>query len=181
MFRFLSLLLLAMLLAACASAPSRVPAPGAMPPLRLAPAALGREMALQQRLDFHHGERRESIEALVEVDAASVRLVMHAQGQVALRLAWDGQALEQTRAEWLPPVLSGERVLDDLQLVYWPVAAINARLPAGWHLVEASSNRRLLHGGEIVATVVYVSATHARLRQRRQGYVLDIHSAPVTP
>lgn len=178
MFR-LSLLLSAMLLAACAGTPSR--APGAMPSLRLAPAALGRELALHQRLDFHHGERRESIEALVEADAASVRLVMHAQGQVALRLVWDGQTLDQTRAEWLPPVLSGERVLDDLQLVYWPVAAIDARLPAGWHLVEATGNRRLLHDGEIVATVVHVSATHVRLRQRRQGYVLDIHSAPVTP
>ncbi|WP_158637193.1 DUF3261 domain-containing protein [Arenimonas daejeonensis] len=181
MFRFLSLVLSTTLLAACASAPTRAPAPGAMPPLRLAPAELGRELVLRQRLDFHHGERRESIEALVEVDAASVRLVMHAQGQVALRVDWNGTTLDQTRAEWLPPVLSGERVLDDLQLVYWPVAAINARLPAGWHLAEASSNRRLLQDGEIVATVVYVSATHVRLRQRRQGYVLDIHSVPVAP
>ena len=175
----LNALLMLVLLSACAGTLERAASTGAMPALRLAPAALARDLALQQQLTFQHGERRETIEALVEVDAKAVRLVMHAQGQVALRVDWDGQELTQTRAEWLPPVLSGERVLDDLQLVYWPVAAINARLPAGWHLVEAASNRRLLQDGEIVATVVFVSPTHVRLRQRRQGYVLDIHSVPV--
>lgn len=183
MFRLIALLSVATLLAACAGAPAS-PSPGsatsdAVLSLRLTPAALGREMALQQRLDFFHGERRESIEAMVEVDAGSVRVVMHAQGQVALRLDWDGHTLDQTRAEWLPPVLDGERVLDDLQLVYWPAAAIKERLPAGWHLVDTPGSRRLLQDGEIVATVVYVASNHARLR--RQSYALDIHSVPVTP
>lgn len=178
-------LLVASLLVACAGAPTQAPASASeadgMPPLRLAPSELGREMALQQRLDFFQGEHRESMEMTVEVDARTVRVLMLAQGQVALRLDWDGQTLEQTRAEWLPPVLSGERVLDDLQLVYWPAAAINDRLPAGWHLVDSPSNRRLLQDGEIVVTVVYPSAGHARLRQRRQDYVLDLHSLPATP
>ena len=183
MFRLIALLSVATLLAACAGAPAS-PSPGsatsdAVLSLRLTPAALGREMALQQRLDFFHGERRESIEAMVEVDAGSVRVVMHAQGQVALRLDWDGHTLNQTRADWLPPVLDAERVLDDLQLVYWPAAAIKERLPAGWHLVDTPGSRRLLQDGGIVATVVYVASNHARLR--RQTYALDIHSVPVTP
>lgn len=183
MHRLIMLLLATTLLAACAGAPARPPSGPAKtdktPSLRLTPAALGREMALQQRLDFLHGESRESIEAMVEVDSGSVRVVMHAQGQVALRLDWDGHTLDQTRAEWLPPVLDGERVLDDLQLVYWPAAAIRERLPAGWHLVDTPGSRRLLQDGEIVATVVYVATHHARLR--RQTYALDIHSVPVTP
>lgn len=181
MFR-LSALLLATLLTACAGAPARAPSGPAetdAPPLRLTPASLGREMALQQRLDFFHGERRESIEAMVEVDAGSVRVVMHAQGQVALRLHWDGLTLEQTRADWLPPVLTGQHVLDDLQLVFWPAVAIRERLPAGWHLVDTPGSRRLLRDGDIVATVVYPSPDHARLR--RGTYALDIHSVPVQP
>lgn len=184
MHRLTALLLATTLLAACAGTPAHPPSGAAArtdvsPSLRLTPAALGREMALQQRLDFFLGERRESIEAMVEVDAGSVRVVMHAQGQVALRLDWDGHSLNQTRAEWLPPVLDGERVLDDLQLVYWPAAAIRERLPAGWHLVDTPGSRRLLQDGEIVATVVYVATNHARLR--RQTYALDIHSVPVAP
>lgn len=179
MFRLIAAALL--FLAGCASAPVRAPGDGAMPALRLAPAALGRELALQQRLTFQHGERSDSVDALVEVDAASLRLVMHAQGQVALRLSWDGQTLQQQRADWLPAALSGERVLDDLQLVYWPAQAINAVLPTGWHLGEHEGRRELLHRGEVVATVSFADAAHARLQQHRQAYVLDIHSVPVTP
>lgn len=185
MFRMIPMLLVALLLASCASAPERASSKaelsGGMPTLRLAPSALGRELALQQRLDFFHGERRESIEAMVEVDVRSVRVVMHAQGQVALRLDWDGQTLQQTRAEWLPQALTAERVLDDLQLVYWPMAAIKERLPDGWLIAESPGSRRLMQGGELVVTVVYPAPDHARLRQRRQGYVLDIHSVPAAP
>ena len=170
-----------LLLAGCATTPARAPEDGAMPALRLAPAALGRELALQQRLSFEHGERRDSVDALVEVDASSLRLVMHAQGQVALRLTWDGTVLDQQRADWLPAALSAERVLDDLQLVYWPAAAINAALPAGWHLREHAGQRELMHHDEVVATVSFPDPTRARLRQHRQDYLLDIQSAPVTP
>lgn len=184
MFRLITMLLAAVLLAGCATPHKDPPCCGpaaedVSPSLRLTPASLGREMALQQRLEFFHGDRRESIEAMVEVDAGSVRVAMHAQGQVALRLDWDGHTLDQSRAEWLPPVLTAERVLDDLQLVYWPAVAIKERLPAGWHLVDTPGSRRLLQDGEIMATVIYVTSSHARLR--RQTYVLDIHSVPVAP
>lgn len=170
-----------LLLAGCATAPARSPADGAMPALRLAPAALGHELALQQRLGFEHGDRRDSLDALVEVDASSLRLVMHAQGQVALRLEWDGTTLRQQRADWLPATLSAERVLDDLQLVFWPADAINHALPAGWRLREGAGIRELMHRGEVVATVTFPDPTRARLQQHRQGYRLDIQSVPVTP
>lgn len=172
------------LLAGCATPPSRpgeVGEAGAMPSLRLAPAALGRELALQQRLEFRHGERRDSIEALVEVDAAQVRLLIHAQGQVALRLQWDGSVLQQTRADWLPAALSGERVLDDLQLVFWPAPAIMAALPQGWQLREFEGGRELRQGGAPVASVAFLGPGHARLQQHRQAYTLDIHSVLVAP
>jgi hypothetical protein len=177
--RLIAFLLL--LLAGCATAPAQAPDDRAMPALRLAPAALGRELALQQRLSFEHGDRRDSVDALVEVDATSLRLVMHAQGQVALRLTWDGATLDQQRADWLPPALSAERVLDDLQLVYWPPQAINASLPAGWQLREHAGRRELMHRDEVVVTVNYPDPSRARLQQHRQDYLLDIQSAPVTP
>lgn len=170
-----------LLLAGCATAPPQAPEDGAMPALRLAPAALGRELALQQRLSFEHGDRRDSVDALVEVDASSQRLLMHAQGQVALRLTWDGTTLDQQRADWLPAALSAERVLSDLQLVYWPAAAINAALPAGWRLRELAGKRELTHHDEVLVTVRFPEPGRARLQQHRQGYLLDIQSAPVTP
>lgn len=178
--RGLILLLAVAVLAACAVAPVRPPAP-AMPALSLSPASLGGTLALEQRLVFRHGERSDTVDAMVEADAGEVRIVLHRQGQVLLRLAWDGEQLQQVRAPQLPQALSAQRVLDDLQLVNWPVEAINAALPAGWHLQVRDDERRLEQDGEIVATVRRTGEDQVRLDNHREGYRLDIRSVPVTP
>lgn len=182
-----AVLLSTLLLAACAGTPVRAPtadaaaAAVAEPALQLAPASLGRELALQQRLTFRVGERRDTVDALVEADAASVRVLVHMQGQVALRLDWDGQVLQQQRADWLPAQLQGERVFADLQLVYWPAAAIRAVLPAGWQLDDAPERRQLRHDGELVVDVRYPSPARVELERPGQGLSLLIESTPVTP
>lgn len=178
--RGLIVLLLAVVLAGCASQPVRAPASG-MPTLALAPAALGGTLAVEQRLVFEHGERSDTVDALVEADARAVNIVLHRQGQVLLRLAWDGEDLQQERADQLPAALSAQRVLADLQLVYWPAAAIRQALPVGWTLDETSGQRTLAHRGETVATVRRTGAHDARLENRREGYRLHISSVPVQP
>ena len=185
MSRGIAILLLAASLA-CASACRHAPSPPATialatPMLRLSPSALPQPLSLQQRLTFTHGKRHDVVDAMVESDADGTRLVIHAQGQVALRLDWDGKVLKQQRAPWLPAALDGERVLTDLQLVYWPVAAISAALPAGWTLSEIGDRRELHKDGAVVATVEYPQPLHARLEQRALGYVLDIESSEAVP
>lgn len=185
MRRLIALLLSALLLAGCATPQARVAARQAvaasMPVLRLPPSALPGALALQQRLAFRRGDRRETVDALVENDASNTRLVIHAQGQVALRLDWDGKQLTQQRAPWLPAALDGERVLSDLQLVFWPIDAIAASLPAGWSLREESGRRVLRQGDAIVATVDYPRPLQARLEQYALGYTLDITSSEMEP
>lgn len=179
MLRLIALVLLTGL-AGCL--PSTRPGPtDEVPLLRLAPSALPGGMAAQQRLEFEHGGRRQVVDALVEVDTAAVRVVIHAQGQVALRLDWDGRTLTQTRADWLPPQLSAERVLSDLQLVYWPVDAVDAALPEGWSFGGPEHGRTLKHADEIVAQVQRVSDRRRVLHQHRHRYVLQIDSVPVVP
>jgi hypothetical protein len=181
--RLIVVLLWALLLSACATPQSRVAArqavPASMPVLRLPPSALPGTLALQQRLAFRHGDRRETVDALVENDASNTRLVIHAQGQVALRLEWDGMQLTQKRAPWLPAALDGERVLSDLQLVFWPVDAVAASLSAGWSLREESGRRVLRQGEATVATVDYPQARQARLEQHALGYTLEITSSEI--
>ncbi len=181
MQRAIALLLLVASLAttsACSHAPMRPAAIAlATPALRLPPSALPQPLSLQQRLTFAHGDRRDTVDAMVESDADGTRLVIHAQGQVALRLDWDGRQLQQQRAAWLPAALDGERVLTDLQLVYWPVAAISAALPPGWTLEEEGGRRLLRKDGTLVATVDFPGPSHARLAQRALGYTLDIESS----
>lgn len=167
-------------LAACSTQPVRAPATG-MPSLQLAPSALGGTLALQQRLVFAHGQHSDTVDALLEADADGVRVVLHQQGQVMLRLAWDGETLQQDRAPGLPEALSAQRVLADLQLVHWPAPAIRAALPTGWQLQDIPQGRRLLHLGETVATVRWSGDHVARLENHTEGYRLDISSVPVEP
>lgn len=179
--RLIAALLALCLLAACATHAPRdtqaADAALATPALRLPPSALARPLSLQQRLTFVHGKTRNTVDAMVESDATGTRLAIHAQGQVALRLDWDGKDLKQERAPWLPAALDGERVLTDLQLVYWPLPAIAAALPSGWTLAEEGGRRVLRKGDAIVATVDYPQPLHAHLEQRALGYSLDIVSS----
>ena len=183
MQRLIAMLLLSLWLAGCATPQASVAARQAMvasmPVLRLPPSALPTPLALQQRLAFRHGKRSDTVDALVESDGANTRLVIHAQVQVALRLDWDGKALKQQRAPFLPAALDGERVLSDLQLVFWPVDAIAASLPAGWSLHEEQQRRILRQGEAIIATVDYPQPLQARLEQHVMGYTLEIISIPI--
>lgn len=144
---------LALLLAACAQAPVRTPA--LAPSLRLAPAALGAEVALQQRLTVTHGTRTQHADALLEIDARSLRLALLAGPKRLLTLAFDGERIEEQRYPDLPGELAGERFIDDIQLAYWPADAIRAALPAGWTLRDDVLTRSLLHLGQLVTEVRY--------------------------
>ncbi|KFN42944.1 DUF3261 domain-containing protein [Arenimonas oryziterrae] len=182
MRRLIAALFLAALASACATAPvAPARAPGdAAPLLHLSPAALGRELALQQHLEFRFGKQEQALDALLEADAQDVRLAIQAMGQSALRLHWDGERLEQTRADWVPSALQAERVLSDLQLAYWPVAEIRAALPAGWTLRETEGVRQLLQDTTVVTEVRMTAPDRIEITQHRDGYRLVIVSVPLS-
>jgi hypothetical protein len=145
--------------------------------LRLSPASLGRELALQQQLSFRSGQDQHTFDALLEADANEVRLDIQRMGQSAMRLRWDGRRLEQHRAAWLPKSVSGERILEDLQLANWPVPAIRMALPAGWSLVESGDSRQLRNGDKTIVTVRYPAPD--RVEIERADFRLSIVSVPI--
>jgi len=166
----------------CASAPPAPPvaaadcgpADVAAPVLRLAPAALGRELAVQQQLTVTAQGRTQRIDVLLEADAAAVRLALVHMGQTAARLTWDGRDLQETRAPWLPEQVSGERILSDLQLAMWPATAVRAALPPGWFLDTTVDARLLRHGTATVVAVSYPSASRIEIDQRHDKYRLVV-------
>lgn len=166
---------LLLLVAACASQLPR--ARVALPLLHLAPAALERPLALQQRLEFVFGQQRRELDALLEADAREVRLAVQALGRSGVTLVWDGKTLQQTRADWLPAAVRGERVLDDLQFVFWPLAAIRAALPAGWSVEETAQGvRELRRGDEVWLRVTHPQSDTVELDNLAEGYRLRVHS-----
>ncbi len=167
-------------LAACASAPTRPAADEPM--LRLPPASLGRTLSLAQRLDVQAHDQRQTLEALLEADAQSVRLALLQFGRPVARLEWDGRQLTDERAPGVPPQLDAARILSELQLVQWPAEAIRAALPDGWRLDEqgegAQRVRSLARQDREVLRVRYPAADVAELQHLRDGYTLRIESTP---
>lgn len=167
----------AMTLAGCATV---APKPEAVPLLRLSPASLGRTLNLEQQITVQYpsaeGEQTRDMLALLEADATHTRLAAVAGGQVLARIDWDGHDLRVTRSPWAPPELKPERILSDMQLSLWPVAAIQAALPAGWHVETAPGVRRLEAGDEVVAEIRYPDAGTTLFMQQRDGYRLTIRT-----
>ncbi len=170
----LAALAVAAALAGCATAPASAPAPA--PQLRLAPALLGHPLNLQQHLTLQAPGHDQQLDVLLEADAAHVQLGVVAMGQVAARLDWDGVTLTENRAPWWPQAVSGARILSDLQLTLWPVAAIQAALPPGWLLVEAGDTRTLSDQGVVVTVITRTAPRVVELQQRRERFRLKIES-----
>jgi len=170
--------LLAVLLAACASTP---PAPARLG-LRLAPAALGESISVQQQLTVERAGTTNDLVAALEVDPQQVSLVGLALGMRVLSLGFDGRELTEWRHPMLPAQVRAADVLEDLQLTLWPVEAIAAALPAGWKIEEQGLQRTLSRDGEVVATIRYSGMPRwqgtAVLDNVRYRYRLSVVSAP---
>jgi hypothetical protein len=149
--------------------------------LRLAPAALGETISVQQHLTVQRAGKTNDLDAALEVDANKVSLVGLALGMRVLSLEYDGRELTEWRHAMLPAQVRAADVLEDVQLTLWPVAEIARVLPAGWTVEEAGLRRTLRLNGDIVATITYSRLPRwqgtAVLDNQRYQYKLTIVSA----
>lgn len=167
-----------LMLAGCAT---QTGAPAARLGLKLAPAALGEAISIQQHLTVERGGRIDELDAAIEVDDVHVEMVGLAFGQRVLTLNYDGKELRSWRHLMLPSQVKGEDVLEDMQLALWPVEAVALALPAGWRIEEKGMQRRLYLDQELVTTIDY-SATPRwngtiKMDNLRYKYRLTIESA----
>jgi len=176
--RFVAGALFSAMLTACASAPSASPL--AAVSFRLPPASLGRTLAWQQRLQItRQGRAQPPLDALLEADAQGLRLALLGTGQTLARLEWDGQSLRAEQAAGWPKEIPAESVLSDMQLALWPLAALQAALPADATLVDEGQLRVLRQHGTIVTTVRDPGTLHIELANQALGYTLRIDSTPM--
>jgi hypothetical protein len=140
--------LLALVLAAACATPQKAPPPAPDElVLALPPAALGRELHLAQRVTVLREGARFAFDAQLEADASALRLAAFALGQTVARLSWDGQRLDETHSSRTPEVVTPARIVSDVQLAFWPEAAVRAGLPPGYELVVSPARRLLLRQG----------------------------------
>lgn len=162
----------------CATTPKPAPPPEFA--LRLPPAALGAELALAQRISVVRAAERQGFDALLEADATEVRVAAVALGRRVASLRWDGAALEADVAAQVPPAITAQRILTDVQLAWWPAAAVRAGLPPGYTLDDTADTRAVLRGGTPVVTLRYEGQPPAwrrvTLEHLERGYTLEIDS-----
>lgn len=169
--------LVSSLLAACASTR---PAPPPDFALRLSPASLGRELAVQQRMTVTAFGHSQQLDVALEVDAQALHLAVLDFGQTVARLDWDGSKLTETKARGWPDAVTGARVLSDVQWVQWPADAIRAGLPAGWTLDAHDDARTVRYDGAPVLRIRYPQAGVAELDNLAAHYQVRLQSWPET-
>ena len=181
--RQLTVQIAAVLLTACA----HVPPPPDVPLLHLAPAQLGRDVMLAQRLTVlalpdaaAAAVAERSLDVQLQADAQQVQLAGIAMNQRVLRMAWDGRELRVERHALLPAEVDPERILRDLQLACWPLDAVRAALPPGWTVTDAGTARGLSYdGAEQVRVEGAAQACRSgviTIDNRREGYRLRVES-----
>lgn len=170
------LLLVATLIAGCASAP---PKPSGLPALRLPPAALGiARFALNQRLSVTRLDQPDAppqrVDVQLQLDASGLLLAGFAFSQRVLLMQWDGQDLQVQRHAMLPAEVDTDRMLRDLCLTFWPVDAVRAALPPGW----TWDGRELQQDGLARLVLSRPGANIVEIVNTVEGYRLLIESQP---
>ena len=168
----------AAMLAGCATAPP----PAARLGLKLAPAALGESISVQQHLKVERAGRIDEMDVALQVEPDAIDVVGLAVGQRVLSLHYDGKEMKEWRHFMLPSQVKADDVLEDMQLTLWPADAVAAALPAGWRIEERGLRRTLYLNDEAIMRIDYSGKPRwsgtVVLENLRYHYRLTIQFAP---
>jgi len=152
------------------------------PPL-VAPASLGSERAVTQVVRGAFGARELTFNCVMTVRQGVMTLVgMNSFGVRLFTIRYDGKAVQSETAPAMHTPFMPERLLADVQLVFWPLASLEKpMLAAGWQLSESAPNiRRLRRGEQLIAEAHYSSEDpwmgQSWLVNFEYGYSLQIDS-----
>lgn len=169
--------MLALVASGCAS---RAPAPDAPPFAALPPASYGGSVRAEQRLTLSLPGGPSTLQAFVEVTPVHITLVgATALGHRVLSLTYDALGL---REDGSSNAAAAEQALRDLQLVAWPLAALQQAVAGtAWRIEEPRPNTRQVWRGAQLATEIHYAGSspwdgRSWLVNLEQRYTLDIES-----
>jgi hypothetical protein len=149
----------------------------------LPPASYGGSVRAEQRLTLSRAGGATTLQAFVDVAPGRITLVgASALGARVLSVVHDGTALREDGAT---DAASAEQALRDLQLVGWPLAALQrATAGSAWRIEEPRpGTRQVWHGDEAYAEIHYAGASawdgRSWLVNFAHRYTLDIESHTV--
>lgn len=165
--------LAAILTAACSAPPPELTPPTLAPPL-------GPARHILQLVTATWPGGSDSLLCALELNAERIAMAGTSKDGLSLfNLSYDGENLALDKNPLLPDAIDPRAIVADMQLIYWPVAQLQDRLPPGWHLQSGANRRKLFQGAEKVAEIVYLSneddwPRHAELSNLRYRYRLTI-------
>ena len=183
LLRVLRLAALAALGAGCAAVPASAPPP--VLPL-LSPAALDASHSVEQILHAAYGAGDATLQCIVEVTPQRLRVIgLSALGQRVFTLEQDADGVQAAASAYAPAFIQPQNIVADMQLAYWPLAALQAAAPDGVRVSEPRSGlRRLERNDRLIAEVHFADADpwngRLWLVNFEHGYSLDIRSQPLT-
>jgi len=152
----------------------------------IAPATLKSNRSANQIVRGAFGAREMTFNCVLAVRGDTLTVVgLTAMGVRAFTLRYDGRQIQVDNDLPVPPQLTPERLLADIQLVFWPLDALRPALARdGWQLTEISGTRRLRRGDTLVAEVHYSGADpwagRSWLVNLEHSYTLGIDSTALT-
>lgn len=155
----------------------------------LSPASLGESRTASQLLRIAQGQQEATLNCVLSVTADHINIVgTTALGFRAFTVKFDGAAVSAEAHPSVPQSMAPERLLNDVQLVYWPLSALKKALSnSSWDVSEpAPGTRRLKRDGKLVAEVHYASDAgrawqgRAWLSNVEFDYTLTIDTASLT-
>lgn len=148
---------------------------------RVLPADMDTVIQLNQHLVITRDFSQHELDAVLAINAHEVKMAAIGLGLRLITLSYDGQIIKEDRHAILPASVSGERILRDLVLTYWPLPSIQAHLPEGWRLEEDGNIRTLRWQEQIVFRIQYEGTPRwrgkAHLENLQRDYVIEIQSS----
>lgn len=145
--------------------------------LKLAPATLGKSISLQQHLIANYADHKGELDTVLEIDPQHLSLVGLMFGQRIMTLYYDGKTLQVWRNPRVPSQISGENILEDIELTLWPADVIQKALPANWKIEENNKQRIILLNNKPIIFITYLNDNTVTLKNLRYHYQITIQSA----
>jgi hypothetical protein len=135
-----------------------------------------------QQLSAQWPGRLETLLCVLELDSRHIAMAGLTQDGLSLfNLSYDGKSLLSDKNPMVPEMVAPEMIIADLQLVYWPLAALQNQLPKQLKLESGPNFRRLSEDGQVRAEVRYLSSEDdwprtVELANFQYHYRLSIHT-----
>ncbi|MCF6259900.1 MAG: DUF3261 domain-containing protein [Gammaproteobacteria bacterium] len=149
----------------------------------LPPDTIKQSVTVLLKLDSSQGEVSYHREAVLNVDAERIYLVILGPlGQRLATLDFDGQRLTVDRSSPIPFDASLEKLLGELQMIFWPLTALNAgEWNQDWFFDEKKNIRLVYHKQKLVAEIHRHSPSpwngSFHYNSKISDYHLSIHSS----